>query len=59
MFIFPQISNYSINYFNGGKYPLPQTLMVRYLFKGSPQGLYKYSEIKEGVGGGVRQMITL
>ena len=24
-----QISNYSINYYNGGKYPLPQTLLVR------------------------------
>jgi len=23
-----QISNYSINYYNGGKYPLPQTLLV-------------------------------
>ena len=24
-----QISNYSINYYNGGSYPLPQTVMVR------------------------------
>ena len=24
-----QISNYSINYYNGGKYPLPQTILVR------------------------------
>ena len=24
-----QISNYSINYYNGGRYPLPQTIMVR------------------------------
>ena len=24
-----QISNYSINYYNGGSYPLPQTIMVR------------------------------
>ena len=24
-----QISNYSINYYNGGIYPLPQTVMVR------------------------------
>merc|ERR1712241_1405159 len=23
-----QISNYSINYYNGGSYPLPQTIMV-------------------------------
>ena len=23
-----QVSNYSINYYNGGKYPLPQTLLV-------------------------------
>ena len=23
-----QISNYSINYYNGGSYPLPQTVMV-------------------------------
>lgn len=34
-YVFPQVSNYSINYFNGGKYPLPQTLLVRYLFKES------------------------
>ena len=27
-FFFFQVSNYSINYFNGGKYPLPQTLLV-------------------------------
>ena len=26
-----QISNYSINYFNGGKYPLPQTLLVKFI----------------------------
>ena len=24
-----QISNYSINYYNGGSYPLPQTILVR------------------------------
>ena len=24
-----QISNYSINYYNGGSYPLPQTFLVR------------------------------
>ena len=24
-----QISNYGINYYNGGSYPLPQTLLVR------------------------------
>ena len=24
-----QISNYSINYYNGGRYPLPQTILVR------------------------------
>ena len=24
-----QVSNYSINYYNGGQYPLPQTLLVR------------------------------
>ena len=23
-----QVSNYSINYYNGGRYPLPQTLLV-------------------------------
>ena len=23
-----QVSNYSINYYNGGRYPLPQTIMV-------------------------------
>ena len=23
------ISNYSINYYNGGNYPLPQTILVR------------------------------
>ena len=23
-----QVSNYSLNYYNGGKYPLPQTLLV-------------------------------
>ena len=26
-----QISNYSINYHNGGRYPLPQTVLVRQL----------------------------
>ena len=24
-----QISNYSINYYNGGKYPLPPTILVK------------------------------
>ena len=24
-----QVSNYSINYYNGGRYPLPQTILVR------------------------------
>ena len=24
-----QISNYGINYYNGGSYPLPQTILVR------------------------------
>ena len=24
-----QISTYSINYYNGGSYPLPQTILVR------------------------------
>ena len=24
-----QISTYSINYYNGGRYPLPQTILVR------------------------------
>ena len=24
-----QVSNYSLNYYNGGKYPLPQTLLVQ------------------------------
>ena len=24
-----QISNYSINYYNGGSYPLPRTILVR------------------------------
>ena len=24
-----QVSNYSINYYNGGEYPLPQTVLVR------------------------------
>ena len=27
-----QVSNYSINYYNGGRYPLPQTIMVRRSF---------------------------
>ena len=27
-----QVCNYSINYYNGGKYPLPQTLLVRYIY---------------------------
>ena len=33
-----QISNYSINYYNGGSYPLPQTVMVRQIppFHSSP-----------------------
>ena len=26
-----QVSNYSINYYNGGRYPLPQTLLVSVL----------------------------
>ena len=33
-----QISNYSINYYNGGSYPLPQTVMVKQIppFHSSP-----------------------
>ena len=31
-----QVSNYSINYYNGGRYPLPQTLLVSILRTSSP-----------------------
>ena len=29
------ISNYSISYYNGGQYPLPQTILVRSLGRGT------------------------
>ena len=32
-----QISNYSINYYNGGRYPLPQTILVRLRLLGKYQ----------------------
>ena len=32
-----QISNYSINYYNGGSYPLPQTILVRLRLLGKYQ----------------------
>ena len=26
--LYPQVSNYSLQYYNGGRYPIPQTAMV-------------------------------
>ena len=43
-----QVSNYSINYYNGGRYPLPQTLLVSVLRRASNEGSRKFYNQGEG-----------
>ena len=43
-----QVSNYSINYYNGGRYPLPQTLLVSVLRTSSSS----HSPYPPAAGGG-------